>query len=117
MTESRGKISEAMVWKMEKWCKDIIDKMEKGETGDYQMFLMMLTFGITYNAEYRKKLFNVWPTYLQDMTALEYKYPEVLCDQLDSLNLPKDCKVIDLACGPGNVANIVSLEKVILKKF
>ena len=97
-----------MVLKMEKWCRSIIDKMEKGERGgDHQMFLMMLIFGSTYNLEYREKLFNVWPNYLQDMTALEYKYPEVVCDELDALKLPKESKILDMACGPGNVGVLV----------
>ena len=90
MAEAKGKISEKMVWKLEKWCKDIIDKMENGEIGNYQMVVICHVFAITNNSVYRRKALDVWPTYLQDLEAMEYYHPDVLCDQLDSLNLPKD---------------------------
>ncbi|XP_023328295.1 uncharacterized protein LOC111701299 isoform X3 [Eurytemora carolleeae] len=74
----------------------------------------MYILGSTSNTEYRTKLFDRWPTYLEDFQAcksiLGYRYPETLCEQFFRLNLKRNSKILDVACGPGNVALILREE-------
>ena len=94
--------------------------------------MMMYIFGATTNTEYRTRLFDHWPTvasspnnkefldhssvpsqqYLEDFneckSIMGYRYPETLVEEFLTLDVPKDAKILDVACGPGNVAFIVS---------
>ena len=38
---------------------------------------------------------------------MAYRYPETLCDAVLELNLDKNSKIIDVACGAGNVPFIL----------
>ena len=89
----------------------------------------MYIFGSTTNTAYRTKLFDHWPTvsttknfelskfsksfqYLEDFneckTIMGYRYPETLVEEFLTQNIPKDAKILDMACGPGNVAFILN---------
>lgn len=50
--------------------------------------------------------------YLEDCEKLKaftnYDFPEMLCRKFVDLKLDKDVRILDVACGPGNVAKIVS---------
>jgi len=97
------------VLKIEGLCKEIVHQLERGEKkANHELLLVMMIFGSTYNKDYRERLFKVWPDYLADMSALEYKYPEILCEELEKLNLGKDVSIIDMACGPGNVGVLLN---------
>jgi len=101
-----------MILKMEKICKGYIDQLENGgKHFNIQNFMMMYIFGSTNNTEYRTKLFDYWPTYLEDFEAcqpiMNYRYPETLCDEFVNLKLDKNVKILDVACGPGNVTYIL----------
>ena len=37
-----------------------------------------------------------------------YRYPETLVEEFLTLGVDKNAKILDMACGPGNVAFIVS---------
>lgn len=111
--EENVEVNIPMIRKMEKICRNYIDQLEKPDGKHYniQNFMMMYIFGSTTNTEYRTKLFDHWPTYLEDFNECKaimgYRYPETLVDEFLTQNLPKDAKVLDLACGPGNVAFIL----------
>ena len=53
------------------------------------------------------------PQYLEDFneckTIMGYRYPETLVEEFLALaaSKDKDTKILDLACGPGNVAFLV----------
>jgi len=102
-----------MIRKMERICRNYIDQLEKpdGKPYNIQNFMMMYIFGSTTNTEYRTKLFDHWPTYLEDFneckSIMGYRYPETLVEEFLTLDVPKDAKIIDLACGPGNVAFVL----------
>jgi len=102
-----------MIRKMERICRNYIDQLDQpgGKQYNIQNFMMMYIFGSTTNTEYRTRLFNHWPTYLEDFQTCKeimgYRYPETLCDEFLTLNVPKEAKILDLACGPGNVAFIL----------
>ena len=101
-----------MILKMERICKGYIDQLENGgEPINFQNFIIMYLFGACNNTHYRTKLFDHWPTYLEDFekckSIMSYRYPETICEEFLSLNLSKDVKIIDVACGPGNVALIL----------
>ena len=59
----------------------------------------------------RTKLFDHWPTYLEDFAdckeIMGYRYPETLVETFLGLKLDKDVKIIDVACGAGNVPYIL----------
>merc|ERR1711892_887678 len=71
-----------MIRKMEKICRNYIDQLEQpgGKQFNLQNFMMMYIFGSTTNTAYRTKLFDHWPTYLEDFneckTIMGYRYPE-----------------------------------------
>lgn len=98
---------------MERICRGYIDQLEQpgGKHFNIQNFMMMYIFGACNNTEYRTKLFNHWPTYLEDWGVCKdimgYRYPETLCDTFLSLHLNSDVKILDVACGAGNVAHIL----------
>lgn len=78
---------------------------------NFQNFIIMYLFGSCNNTEYRTKLFDHWPTYLEDFSGevgkkiMGYRYPDCLVDYfLKFANMGKDAKIIDVAAGPGNVA-------------
>ena len=52
--------------------------------------------------------------YLEDFAnckdIMGYRYPETLCDEFVKMGLPKDARIIDVACGAGNVAYIVRIQ-------
>ena len=107
-----GMIRIPMIVKMERICKGYIDHLEKGgEQIDFQNFIIMYIFGACNNTEYRTKLFDNWPTYLEDFarckSIMGYRYPETVRDEFLSLKLNPDVKIIDVACGPGNVAYLL----------
>lgn len=101
-----------MIRKMERICRNYIDQLEQpgGKQFNIQNFMMMYILGSTNNTEYRTKLFDQWPTYLEDFneckTIMGYRYPETLVEEFLALaaSKDKDTKILDLACGPGNVA-------------
>ena len=98
-----------MILKMERICKGYIDHLEKGgEEINFQNFIIMYLFGACNNTLYRTKLFDQWPTYLEDWarckSIMGYRYPETIRDEVNSLDLQKDVRIIDIACGAGNVA-------------
>ena len=51
--------------------------------------------------------------YLEDFNACKeimgYRYPETLVEEFLTLGVDKQAKILDVACGPGNVAYIVSI--------
>merc|ERR1712002_792698 len=102
-----------MIRKMEKICRNYIDQLEQpgGKQYNIQNFMMMYIFGSTTNTEYRTKLFDHWPTYLEDFneckSIMGYRYPETLVEEFLTLNIPKEAEILDMACGPGNVAFIL----------
>ena len=101
-----------MILKMERICKGYIHHLEEGgDPINFQNFMIMYIFGACNNTEYRTRLFNQWPTYLEDWgkckQIMEYRYPETICDEITSLALKTDIKIIDIACGAGNVAYIL----------
>jgi len=102
-----------MIRKMEKICRNYIDQLDQpgGKQFNIQNFMMMYIFSSTTNTEYRTKLFDQWPTYLEDFNECKaimgYRYPETLVEEFLTLNIPKDAKILDMACGPGNVAFIM----------
>ena len=71
----------------------------------------MYLFGACNNTLYRTKLFDQWPTYLEDWarckSIMGYRYPETIRDEVNSLDLQKDVRIIDIACGAGNVASLL----------
>ena len=98
-----------MILKMERICKGYIEHLEKGgEKINFQNFIIMYLFGACNNTLYRTKLFDQWPTYLEDWarckSIMGYRYPETIRDEVISLDLQKDVRIIDIACGAGNVA-------------
>merc|ERR1711997_150885 len=107
------KVNFPMIRKMERICRNYIDQLEQpgGKHYNIQNFMMMYIFGSTTNTEYRTKLFNHWPTYLEDFNnckdIMGYRYPETLVEEVLPLNLPKNSKILDVACGAGNVAFIL----------
>jgi len=102
-----------MIRKMERICRNYIDQLEQpgGKQYNIQNFMMMYIFGSTTNTEYRTKLFDHWPTYLEDFneckSIMGYRYPETLVEEFLTLNIPKEAKILDMACGPGNVSFIL----------
>merc|ERR1712173_398944 len=111
MSETTG-VKEPMIKKMEKICKGYIDQLEEGgEPINFQNFIIMYLFGACNNTEYRTKLFDHWPTYLEDWerckSIMSYRYPETLCEELLQLKLAKDVRILDVACGAGNVPYIL----------
>eukprot|EP00095_Tigriopus_kingsejongensis_P009952 snap_masked-scaffold17_size721972-processed-gene-0.12 protein:Tk09952 transcript:snap_masked-scaffold17_size721972-processed-gene-0.12-mRNA-1 annotation:"sugar transporter erd6-like 16-like" len=111
MSESK-KVHTPMILKMEKICKGYIDQLEKGgKEFNIQNFMIMYIFGSTNNTEYRTKLFDHWPSYLEDFAACKeimgYRYPDTLCEEFLNLKLDKDVRILDVACGAGNVAYIL----------
>ncbi|TRY67353.1 hypothetical protein TCAL_03289 [Tigriopus californicus] len=112
MAEEKKSVHTPMILKMEKICRGYIDQLEKGgKQFNIQNFMMMYIFGATNNTEYRTKLFDHWPTYLEDFAACKeimgYRYPETLVDEFLSLKLDKNVKILDVACGAGNVPYIL----------
>jgi len=111
--QSEVEVNLPMIRKMERICRNYIDQLEKpgGKPYNIQNFMMMYIFGSTTNTEYRTRLFNHWPTYLEDFNACKeimgYRYPETLCEEFLTLDIPKDAKILDVASGPGNVAYIL----------
>jgi len=101
-----------MIRKMERICRNYIDQLDNGgKQYNIQNFMMMYIFGSTTNTAYRTRLFDHWPTYLEDFNACKeimgYKYPETLVEEFLTLGTAKDTKILDVACGPGNVAFIL----------
>ena len=101
-----------MILKMERICKGYIDHLEKGgEQINFQNFIIMYIFGACNNTEYRTKLFDQWPTYLEDWgkckSIMGYRYPETIRDEVLALGLKTDVKILDVACGAGNVAYLL----------
>jgi len=101
-----------MIRKMERICRNYIDQLDNGgKPYNIQNFMMMYIFGSTTNTAYRTRLFDHWPTYLEDFNACKeimgYKYPETLVEEFLTLETAKDTKILDVACGPGNVAFIL----------
>jgi len=101
-----------MIRKMERICRNYIDQLDNGgKPYNIQNFMMMYIFGSTTNTAYRTRLFDHWPTYLEDFNACKeimgYKYPETLVEEFLTLDTAKDTKILDVACGPGNVAFIL----------
>jgi len=106
-----------MIRKMERICRNYIDQLEQpgGKQYNIQNFMMMYIFGSTTNTEYRTKLFDHWPTYLEDFNECKaimgYRYPETLVEEFLLQGITdKNTKILDLACGPGNVAFILRNE-------
>jgi len=106
-----------MIRKMERICRNYIDQLEQpgGKQYNIQNFMMMYIFGATTNTEYRTKLFDHWPTYLEDFNECKaimgYRYPETLVEEFLAQGVTdKSSRILDLACGPGNVAFIVRKE-------
>jgi len=112
-SDQAGQVNIPMIQKMERICRNYIDQLEKpgGKQYNIQNFMMMYIFGSTTNTEYRTKLFDHWPTYLEDFNECKeimgYRYPETLCEEFLTLNIDKEAKILDVACGPGNVAFIL----------
>jgi len=112
-SSSDPQVNIPMVQKMERICRNYIDQLEKpgGKQYNIQNFMMMYIFGSTTNTEYRTKLFDHWPTYLEDFTECKaimgYRYPETLVEEFLQLGLDPASRILDLACGPGNVANLL----------
>jgi len=111
-TTSLSDIRLPMVLKMERICKGYIDQLEKGgEEINFQNFIIMYIFGACNNTEYRRKLFDHWPTYLEDFakckSIMGYRYPETIRDEVLSLGLSPNVRIIDIACGAGNVAHLL----------
>merc|ERR1711990_766847 len=106
-------VREPMILKMERICRGYIDQLEKpgGKEFNIQNFMMMYIFGACNNTEYRTKLFDHWPSYLEDFAnckeIMGYRYPETLVDTFVGLKLDKNVKIIDVACGAGNVPYIL----------
>lgn len=106
-------VHEPMILKMERICRGYIDQLEKpgGKEFNIQNFMMMYIFGACNNTEYRTKLFDHWPSYLEDFAnckeIMGYRYPETLVDTFVGLKLDKNVKIIDVACGAGNVPYIL----------
>jgi len=103
-----------MIRKMERICRNYIDQLEQpgGKQYNIQNFMMMYIFGATTNTEYRTKLFDHWPTYLEDFNECKaimgYRYPETLVEEFLAQGVTdKSSRILDLACGPGNVAFIL----------
>merc|ERR1719234_2605012 len=106
-----------MIRKMERICRNYIDQLEQpgGKQYNIQNFMMMYIFGSTTNTHYRTKLFDHWPTYLEDFNECKaimgYRYPETLVEEFLLQGITdKNTKILDLACGPGNVAFILRNE-------
>jgi len=112
-TGDDAQVNIPMIKKMERICRNYIDQLEKpgGKPYNIQNFMMMYIFGSTTNTHYRTKLFDHWPTYLEDFNECKeimgYRYPETLVDEFLTLKVPTDAKILDVACGPGNVAFIL----------
>ena len=106
-------VHEPMILKMERICRGYIDQLEKpdGKHFNIQNFMMMYIFGACNNTEYRTKLFDHWPSYLEDFAnckeIMGYRYPETLVDTFVGLKLDKNVKIIDVAWGAGNVPYIL----------
>lgn len=102
-----------MIRKMERICRNYIDQLEKpgGKQYNIQNFMMMYIFGSTTNTAYRTKLFDHWPTYLEDFNECKeimgYRYPETLVEEFLALKMEKDVRILDVACGAGNVAYLL----------
>jgi len=111
--EDEVEVNIPMIRKMEKICRNYIDQLDQpgGKQFNIQNFMMMYIFASTTNTAYRTKLFDQWPTYLEDFNECKaimgYRYPETLVEEFLTLNIPKDAKILDMACGPGNVAFIM----------
>jgi len=110
--ESDIEVNIPMIRKMERICRNYIDQLDAGgKQFNIQNFMMMYIFGSTTNTAYRTKLFDHWPTYLEDFNACKeimgYRYPETLVDEFLTLDQDKQAKILDVACGPGNVAYIL----------
>jgi len=110
--ESDIQVNIPMIRKMERMCRNYIDQLDNGgKQFNIQNFMMMYIFGSTTNTAYRTKLFDHWPTYLEDFNACKeimgYRYPETLVDEFLTLGQDKQAKILDVACGPGNVAYIL----------
>eukprot|EP00088_Acartia_fossae_P021600 TRINITY_DN22996_c0_g1_i1.p1 TRINITY_DN22996_c0_g1~~TRINITY_DN22996_c0_g1_i1.p1 ORF type:complete len:293 (-),score=80.62 TRINITY_DN22996_c0_g1_i1:164-1012(-) len=109
---SESDVNIPMIRKMERICRNYIDQLENGgKHYNIQNFMMMYIFGSTTNTAYRTKLFDHWPTYLEDFNACKeimgYRYPETLVEEFLTLGIDKQAKILDVACGPGNVAFIL----------
>jgi len=102
-----------MIRKMERICRNYIDQLEKpgGKHYNIQNFMMMYIFGSTTNTAYRTKLFDHWPTYLEDFNECKeimgYRYPETLVEEFLALKMDPDVRILDVACGAGNVAHLL----------
>jgi len=111
MSDTSRSVHAPMILKMERICRGYIDQLEKpdGKEFVFQNFMMMYIFGACMNTEYRTKLFDHWPSYLEDFSGevgkkiMGYRYPDNLVETFAKLNLDKDVKIIDIASGPGNV--------------
>merc|ERR1719184_756041 len=81
---------------MERICRNYIDQLEQpgGKQYNIQNFMMMYIFGSTTNTEYRTKLFDHWPTYLEDFneckSIMGYRYPETLLEEAMQKGLYKN---------------------------
>merc|ERR1712008_69115 len=114
--EKEVEVNVPMVRKIERICRNYIDQLDQpdGKKYNIQNFMMMYIFGATTNTEYRTRLFDHWPTYLEDFNECKaimgYRYPETLVEEFMAQGAPaenKAAKILDLACGPGNVAAIL----------
>ena len=90
-----------------------------GKQFNIQNFMMMYIFASNTNTDYRTNDQNQWPTsnqYLQDFNECKafmgYRYPETPVQEFLTLNVPKDAKILVMACRPGNVAFIVSTRNI-----
>lgn len=56
-----------------------------------------------YSSQYAKKLFDQYADYFEDhlMNSLKYKVPFIIKEKLETLDSPRDSKVLDLGCGTG----------------
>ena len=54
------------------------------------------------------KVFQYLEDFNECKAIMGYRYPETLVEEFLTLGVDKDAKILDMACGPGNVAFIVS---------
>jgi predicted TPR repeat methyltransferase len=89
--------------KLEEYLLKTLEKLPEHPGANHLLASLHEETSSTYSLEYARDLFDRYADHFEEhlVNTLKYKVPSIIKDKLQSLNSPRDSKILDLGCGTG----------------